>query len=83
MREHEPKIFQEIRAPQYPTGYRYESRLTKAHLRRRLMDSGNDVGIDLATESCADAAAHKKDFCVDDVMATGDLELAEDPFYNN
>jgi hypothetical protein len=47
------------------------------------MDSGNDVGIDLATESCADAAVHKKDFCVDDVMATGDLELAEDPFYNN
>jgi hypothetical protein len=23
-----------------------------------------------------------KDFCVEDVMATGDLELAEDPFYN-
>ncbi len=24
----------------------------------------------------------KKQFCIDDVMATGDLELAEDSFYN-
>jgi hypothetical protein len=24
---------------------------------------------------------HMKAFCVDDVMATGDLDLVEDPFY--
>jgi hypothetical protein len=40
------------------------------------------VTLDVATEACTKAVGNMKEFCVEDVMATGDLELAEDPFYN-
>ena len=88
MRAEEAKLFQEQRAPQHPAACRYESELTKPRLRRRrLMDSGSvsdsfgSVELDAAERACAHAASSKKMFCVDDVMATKDLELAEDPFY--
>jgi hypothetical protein len=80
----EPKLFAENRAPQHPAGCLYESQhQTKAHLRRRLMDDSMNavMTIELATKACENLVGRKKDFCISDVMATGDLELAEDPFY--
>ena len=50
---------------------------------RRLMET-NVVSIEAATDVCAHLEKdHMKAFCVDDVMATGDLDLVEDPFYAN
>jgi hypothetical protein len=80
----EPKLFAENRAPQHPAGCLYESQhQTKAHLRRRLMDDSMNavMTIELATKACENLVGRKQDFCISDVMATGDLELAEDPFY--
>ncbi len=81
------KLFQKNRAPQYPAGCSYEvSQQHKAHLRRRrLMDSGMDKVVEgnIARNVCAHASAKHKQFCIDDVMATGDLEIAEDPFYHS
>ena len=83
------KLFQKNRAPQYPAGCRYEeaaSQQQKSRLRRRrrLMDSGIDKVVDAndARNVCAHASAQYKQFCIDDVMATGDFEIAEDPFYS-
>lgn len=55
-------------------------------LRRRLLDDKDAstptlVTIEAAIEACAASIGEKKEFCVDDVMAIGDLELAKDPFY--
>jgi hypothetical protein len=37
--------------------------------------------IELASRPARTSFGRKQDFCISDVMATGDLELAEDPFY--
>ena len=82
--KNEPKLFAENRAPQHPAGCLYQSQQqTNAYLRRRLMDDSMNAAmtIELATQACENLIGRKKDFCISDVMATGDLELAEDPFY--
>lgn len=72
------------RAPQHPTGCRYEAEDEHRRFRaRRLEDkSGVDTTIEVATDACVGAKGHKKQFCIFDVMATGDLDIAEDSFYN-
>ena len=88
----EPKLFQDKnRVPQHPAGCIYESQQVKSNLRhrRRLMvdsaGTGSDeeaTAVEAAEKACVRATGEKKQFCIDDVMATGDLELAEDSFYN-
>ncbi len=85
----EPKLFQESRAPQHPAGCSYDaqpqSAATKNRLRRRrrLMDGsvGDEVSKEVAMKACEQHTGRKREFCVSDVMATGDIDLAEDPFY--
>jgi len=87
----EPMLFQEARFPQYPVGCSYTAATNKEdenngvslspNLRRRLIDAV-EVSKDEAMKACADAVpGEKKDFCVTDVMLTGDLDAAEDEFY--
>ena len=89
----DPKLFRDMsRHPQYPEGCVYDafdgkngnSMIRGSRYRRRLM-AGNTVTVSLeeATKACAHLNGQMKSFCVDDVMATGDLELVEDPFYVN
>jgi hypothetical protein len=83
----EPKLFQENRIPQYPAGCRYETKQSTKRLRRRrrLMELKEDeevVTIETATDACSKASGRQKEFCIGDIMATGDLELAQDPFYH-
>ena len=90
------KLFQDSnRHPQYPQGCLYttttdndnkEATTTMSHVRRRLEDTGvtqHIVGLQEASKACShlDHDDRMKDFCVNDVMATGDLDLVEDPFY--
>jgi hypothetical protein len=86
VRDTDPMLFKERRAPQYPAGCVYEAPkadLKAKYVRRRLMEDATGVSRDVATAACANlAAGQKQEFCIADVMATGDLELAEDPFYN-
>lgn len=77
------KLFLDDRAPQYPNGCVYEVEKERNLRRRRLTDeSAEGVTIEVAQSACANMKGHNKDFCIGDVMATGDLELAKDPFYN-
>ncbi len=85
----EPKLFQENRFPQHPQGCVYEStsfKKNKKMLRRRLLlDSFDEAAFKSdARKACAKTVGDDTimaQFCINDVMATGDLELAEDPFY--
>ena len=81
----DPKLFQDTkRHPQYPESCVYKAEKKNSYVRgrgRRLMET-NVVSIEAATDACAHLEKdHMKAFCVDDVMATGDLDLVEDPFY--
>ncbi len=92
VRNDEPQLFQDKnRTPQYPAGCRYEQSTphphqrggSKSSRRRRLLAPHTEVTMRAATEACAGSLNdNKKKYCVDDVMATGHLELAEDPFYH-
>lgn len=69
VRDHEPKLFQTIRMPQYPT----QCRLPEPKKQSRRL--GETVAEATARKACAgwgEAIEH----CVFDVMATGDLEFA-------
>jgi hypothetical protein len=84
----EPNLFQEKRFPQYPQGCVYEStsfKKNKMMLRRRLLlDSFDEAAFQIdARKACSKSVGEDtimNQFCFNDVMATGDLELAEDPF---
>ena len=79
----DPMLFQKARAPQYPVGCSYDSSSSNLRHsgRRRLMDA-TGMSEDVASKACANAVAGKKmEFCVADLMMTGDVDLAEDPFY--
>ena len=90
VRDTEHKLFQELRAPQYPDSCIYyasdKGHSKKIHnLRRRLLADGEDtkgmVTREAAKDACADFDGVNKDNCVHDVMVMGDLEVAEDPSY--
>ena len=76
------KLFRDTnRYPQYPVGCVYN----KKKLRRRLLDSSGDdsiVSLEVAMHLCAGKVAKKREYCIFDIMATGDLELVDDPSYN-
>ena len=86
----EANLFQEKRFPQYPQGCVYEStsfKKNKRMLRRRLLlDSVDEAALEMdARKACAKTSGDDtimNQFCFNDVMATGDIELAEDPFYH-
>jgi hypothetical protein len=42
----------------------------------------DEVTVEITTAVCNKLKGHKRDFCIADIMVTGDLELAKDPFYN-
>ena len=52
------------------------------NLRHRRLTDDAAVSIEDANEACAKSYGRLKEFCVYDVMASGDLDLAEDRFYN-
>jgi len=88
VRDTEPKLFQEHRAPQYPDVCIYhlsDDGLSKKthHLRRCLLYDGEDNNVKVTRETvCEDFVGVNKDNCVYDVMVMGDLEVAEDPCYS-
>ena len=86
--EEDPKIFQDMdRRPQFPVGCVYQADpKQKSHFRRRrrlfgVEEEDNMVTFERASEACGHLSDEMKNFCITDIMATGDLELLEDPFY--
>ena len=81
VRDTDRKLFLEDRHPQYPASCMYESSKKSTSLRRRLSDH-LFVTPEVANEACAHLTNPKKrEFCITDVMATGLLDIADDPFY--
>ena len=86
VKDQDPMLFQDARDPQYPVTCLYDESSKKKNLRhRRLLDNAASQTMDLeaATAACAHTIlGEMRQFCIEDVMATGDEELASDPFYN-
>ena len=78
----EPKLFRVNSAPQHPEGCVYVSKEITTNLRHRRLTDDAAVSIEDANEACATSHDRLKEFCVYDLMASGDLDLAEDRFYN-
>jgi hypothetical protein len=70
----EPKLFQTNRFPQHPNVCTMPTPVQTSQLRRRLSESTKD---ELAAENACAHWGDGKDDCVFDVLATGDLELAQ------
>jgi hypothetical protein len=69
VRDYEPQLFHEVRAPQYPT-----TCVLPAVTSRRLRRSDNEVK--RAEAACADAPASRRSFCVEDLLLSGDVKIA-------
>jgi hypothetical protein len=69
VRDNEPMLFHEARAPQYPT----ECVLPSVKSRRRLRKQDYNV----AHEACANVSEDMYNLCVEDVMRTGDPEVSQ------
>ncbi len=84
----DPKLFQDRnRHPQHPFGCMYEiDKSRKRNIRRRrllaLHEDVTTIDHKAAREACQGASEQKKQFCIDDLIATGDMTLSEDPFYH-
>ncbi len=53
----------------------------RRHLIEEEMNEGNHMTLEVAREACSRALGRQKEFCIADVMVTGHVEVAEDPFY--
>jgi hypothetical protein len=72
IRDTEPMLFYDTqRAPQYPE----QCYLPKVDSRRRLQRQSPDV-IQRAKDACADVDDTMQEFCIHDVMLTGDVQVA-------
>lgn len=84
VQSHELKLFSDKdRFPQHPVSCVYEASVETVGLRRRHLMDTTRITPEAANAACDGASELKKQFCIDDVLAMSDAELAEDPFYNN
>jgi hypothetical protein len=93
IRDTDPKLFQVDRYPQYPQKCEYApasststSSTKQLRGRRKLLEEEEDVtkiSVDDATAACAKHHGSMKKFCIDDVIAIGDLSIADEEFYSN
>lgn len=71
----DPKLFQEDRAPQLPYERCRMPDVEVISMRRRLRSHDNDELVQNANAVCQGAV--DLDLCVDDVLATGDVDMAD------
>jgi von Willebrand factor type D domain len=70
VRDTEPMLFNEIRAPQYPQTCTLPSVTSRRNLRR----SANEMK--LAEDACATVDESRRRFCVEDALLSGDMTIA-------
>jgi len=88
VRDTDPKLFQVARMPQYPTKCQYSTSLViDARLRgsRKLLEEEeeevNNISLENAIAVCAKHHGEMRRFCITDVIAIGDVSVADDEFY--
>jgi hypothetical protein len=69
VRDHEPMMFHEVRAPQYP-----ETCHLPTVTQRRLRRSDNDLR--RAEDACTGVTASRRHFCVEDALLSGDVKIS-------
>jgi hypothetical protein len=69
VRDNEPMLFNEVRAPQYP-----QTCTLPTVTQRRLRQSDNELK--RAEHACADVIASRRHFCVEDAMRSGDITMS-------
>ena len=77
-------IFHEVRHPQFPAGCSYESSTSTSSNQRRRLLGGTSMGVskDVAKKACAKAASGTMmEYCITDVMVTGEVHIADGEFY--
>ena len=78
----DPKLFKKDRDPQYPTKCLYKIREIKARMRSRRLKEVHGTTMEEAETACNDhPAGPLKDFCIEDMLNTGDFDSAADVFY--
>ena len=75
VRDNEPKLFMETKGPQYPTVCRLPKPLSSQERKRRLVAS--PIKYEDALKACEHWPEADRDTCVYDVLATGELSLAQ------
>jgi hypothetical protein len=73
VRDTEPMLFQDARFPQYPQACTLPTPKPVSQLRRRLSEASSE---ELAAEKACAHWGEGKDDCVFDILATGDLDMA-------
>jgi hypothetical protein len=90
--DNDPKLFKDsTRHPQFPNGceYKADPMSQLRHRRRRRLLADDEMMMSVTVEDATKACAHLKeeggikDFCINDILVTGDLDLAEDTFYHS
>ena len=87
VKDTDPKLFvDQTRMPQHPMTCIYKqtsaTSIAQSNLRRRLAEKQQKISLEAAKKACTkvhQSTFHR--FCVQDVMTTGNLELANDSFY--
>ena len=78
----DPKLFQHDRYPQHPTKCLYKMSEIKAQMRSRHLKEIHGITREEANAACnGHPVGPLRDFCVEDLMNTGDFESATDVFY--
>ena len=80
----DPQIFRTRRSPQYPEkcSYKTQRRKSKLSVRERRLKEKTVVSLEEAIAACAiHHPGPLKQFCIDDVVHTGDLDVVDDKFY--
>ena len=81
VKDSDPKLFKKIEGPQYPTKCCYFNTCTNAKGKRRLKEF-HQIHMEEAVAVCSShPPGPKRQFCVDDVIATGDLDTGKESFY--
>mmetsp|Transcript_14835 Transcript_14835/g.27891 ORF Transcript_14835/g.27891 Transcript_14835/m.27891 type:complete len:208 (+) Transcript_14835:952-1575(+) len=87
VKDTDEQLFQEALGPQYPQKCLYEDAPgDKTQLRggrRKLLQLKNVVTMEEAAAACQHVKGSKRDLCIQDTIAMGDLEIKDDPFYTN
>ena len=75
-------LFRADREPQYPSKCLYEIKDVKSNIRSRHLKEIHTIAYSEAVAACASHhAGPRMDFCIEDVLATMDLDSVEDSFY--
>ena len=74
--DNEAMLFHEVRSPQYPQKCILPVTAESSRRNRRRLRSTSTISIEQAQNACGDSSDQMYDFCIEDVLRTGDILIA-------